>query len=177
MKSKSKSTLFLTQTGLIAAAYIAATYLSASANLAYGPVQFRLSEALCILPVFTPAAIPGLAVGCVIANIASPLGYIDIIFGALATLLAAVFSRMLRKINFRGLPLLSLMPPVVFNAFIVSAYLIVLDPGIGRTLAGYFGTVLYIALGETGVLLLLGLPLLTLLKKTRVFDRINSFSR
>ena len=75
---------------MIAAIYAAATYLSSVFGIAYGPIQFRLSEALTVLSVFTPAAIPGLTIGCIIGNLASPFGIWDIVFGSLATLLAAV---------------------------------------------------------------------------------------
>ena len=85
-----KNVRFLTQAAMIAALYAVLTYAAAAVNLAYGAVQFRFSETLTVLPVFTPAAIPGLAVGCFLANLGSPLGLVDWIFGTGATLLAAV---------------------------------------------------------------------------------------
>ena len=78
---------FLAQGAVIAALYAVLTYLAAAMNLAYGPVQFRFSEALTVLPVFTPAAIPGLALGCFLSNLASPLGIVDWVFGTAATCL------------------------------------------------------------------------------------------
>ena len=78
--------------GLIAALYAIATYLSAAMGLAYGGIQFRISEALTILPIFTPAAIPGLIVGCFIGNLGSPFGMVDILLGTFATAFAAVCS-------------------------------------------------------------------------------------
>ena len=116
---KSQKTIYMTQAAVIAALYAILTYLAAAVNLAYGPVQFRFSEALTILPIFTPAAIPGLAIGCFISNLASPLGIVDWIFGTSATLLAAVFTRMLRKIEIKGIPVLSPLMPVIFNTVIV----------------------------------------------------------
>ena len=90
MSQKSNAARTLVIAALIAAAYAALTYVSAAMGLAYGEVQFRLSEALCVLAAFTPAAIPGLTIGCVLGNITSPLGIADIVFGAAATLLSAL---------------------------------------------------------------------------------------
>ncbi|MEE1026034.1 MAG: QueT transporter family protein, partial [Acutalibacteraceae bacterium] len=80
MKGNSK-TKFLVLGGLIAAFYAVATYISAAMGLAYGGIQFRISEALTILPVFTPAAIPGLIIGCFIGNLGSPFGMVDVLLG------------------------------------------------------------------------------------------------
>ena len=79
MSQKSNAARTLVTAALIAAAYAALTYVSAAMGLAYGEVQFRLSEALCVLAAFTPAAIPGLTIGCVLGNITSPLGIADIV--------------------------------------------------------------------------------------------------
>lgn len=111
---KKQRTLFITKAALIAALYVTLTFLSASMNLALGPVQLRLSEALCILPVFTSAAIPGLFIGCVLGNLLSRAIVLDVIFGSLATLLGAVGTYLLRK-----RPLLSLIPPIAANTLIV----------------------------------------------------------
>jgi len=102
---KNKKVIRLAQGAMIAAVYAAATYLSLVFALAYGPVQFRISEALTVLAVLSPAAIPGLTVGCIIGNLASPFGIWDIVFGTLATLLASICARKLRSITFMGLPL------------------------------------------------------------------------
>ena len=88
---KSKGTQFLTEAAAIGAIYVVLTLLFAP--LSYGEVQIRISEALTILPFFTPAAIPGLFVGCIIANLFGGAIPIDIIFGSIATLLGAVFTR------------------------------------------------------------------------------------
>ena len=109
-----KQTLFLTQAALIAALYVALTLLSAGLNLAFGPIQLRFGEALCILPAFTPAAIPGLFVGCILANLLGGAIPLDVIFGSLATLIGAVGTYALRK-----RPLLSLFPPIAANTVIV----------------------------------------------------------
>ena len=112
-----KKTRFLVEGGIIAAIYAALTL--AIYPLSYGALQLRFSEALTVLPVFTPAAIPGLTVGCIIANLAGPMSWIDAIFGALATFLAAVSSYLTRNIRFKNAPILSLFFPVIFNAVII----------------------------------------------------------
>ncbi|MEG2118651.1 MAG: QueT transporter family protein, partial [Clostridia bacterium] len=105
----------------IAAAYAVLTYSSAFFGLAYGGVQFRVSEALTILSIFTPYAIPGLAVGCILGNLTSPYGIIDIICGTSATFFAAVAAYLLRKIKIKNLPLLSISMPIFANGVIVGA--------------------------------------------------------
>ena len=115
----SKKVRFLALGAVIAALYAVLTYVAAAVNLAYGPVQFRFSEALTVLPVFTPAAIPGLTLGCVIANLGSPLGVVDWVFGPLATLLAALATYLVRDVKVKGLPILAPLPPVITNVVIV----------------------------------------------------------
>ena len=104
--------------GMIAALYVILTFVSSLAGLASGAIQVRLSEALTILPVFTEAAVPGLAMGCVLANILTGCAAWDVVFGSLATLIGAVGTRLLKK-----RPLLAWIPPVVSNALIVPAVL------------------------------------------------------
>ncbi|KAB3528945.1 QueT transporter family protein [Alkaliphilus serpentinus] len=106
-----KKTNYLTQGAIIAALYAVLTI--AFAPISYGNIQVRIAEALTILPFFTPAAIPGLFVGCIIANIYGGNGMIDIVFGSLATLTAAYLSyKMPRK-------WLVPLPPIVINAIVV----------------------------------------------------------
>lgn len=100
--------------GVIAALYVALTYLANLFGLASGAIQVRFSEALTILPVFTPAAVPGLTVGCVLANILTGCAPWDVVFGSLATLIGAVGTRLLRK-N----PYIAWLPPVISNMAIV----------------------------------------------------------
>ena len=147
----------LTLCGVIAAAYTALTYISAAFGLAYGPIQFRISEALTILPMFTPAAIPGLTIGCLLSNLAS-FNPIDLIFGTLATFLAALTTRKLRNITTFKLPLLSLLPPVVFNALIVGLEISIFYLN-GFTMYGFLISALQVGLGELAVLCILGIPL------------------
>ena len=110
--TRKKRTEFIITGALIAAAYAGLTYLSNVFGLAYGPIQLRVSEVLTILPVFTPAAIPGLTVGCFIANIGS-FNVADMFFGTFATLAAAWLTYFLRNIKFKDIPLLSMFPPVI----------------------------------------------------------------
>ena len=100
--------------GIIAALYVVLTMISAMLGLSSGVIQVRISEALTVLPYFTPAAIPGLFLGCLIANILSGSIAVDVIFGSLATLLGAIGSYLLRKYKF-----LVAIPPVISNMIIV----------------------------------------------------------
>ena len=105
--------------GVIAALYVVLTMLAAAMGLASGAIQVRLSEALTILPVFTAAAVPGLTVGCVLANLITGCAAWDVVFGSLATLLGAVGTRLLRN-----RPMIAWIPPVVSNMAIVPVILI-----------------------------------------------------
>lgn len=154
---------------MIAAIYAAATYLSAVFGIAYGNIQFRFSEALTILSVFTPAAIPGLTVGCIIGNITSPFGAWDIIFGSLATLLAALSARALRKVTVKGFPFLSLLMPVIFNALIVGAEITLLMPTQEASLTAFAISALEVGAGELAVCLAGGIPLFYAIRKTKIF--------
>ena len=111
---KFKKSLFIAQAAIIAAMYVALTLVANAFGLASGVIQIRISEALTILPFFTPAAIPGLLVGCLISNIITGCALWDIIFGSAATLLGAVFTYLLRKYKW-----LAPLPPIFFNALIV----------------------------------------------------------
>lgn len=156
--SKTNPTRFLVKSAVIAAIYVALTYLSGIFNLAYGSIQFRISEALTILPVFTPAAIPGLTVGCLLGNLASPFGLIDIILGTIASFIAAVLTRFLSKIKFKGLPILSPLPPVAVNALIIGAEIAFFLPD-GFSMTGFLIAAAQVGLGQLAVCYLLGLPL------------------
>ena len=91
-----KTTRALTQGAVIAALYVALTYLASLMGLSSGVIQVRLSEALCILPIFLPAAVPGLAVGCLLANALTGAVVMDIVLGPVATLAGALGTRLLR---------------------------------------------------------------------------------
>lgn len=110
---KNKRVLFLTQAAMIAAIYVALTILGAS--FSFGEVQVRIAESLTILPAFTPAAIPGLFVGCLIGNLLATAVLWDIIFGSLATLIGAMMTYILRNRNKYLAPL----PPIIANTLVV----------------------------------------------------------
>ena len=169
MKNKKLSVRFMTESAVIAALYAAATYLSAAFSLAYGPVQFRLSEALTVLCTLTPAAIPGLTIGCIIGNISSPMGIWDVLFGSAATLLGAITGRMLRNVQIKKLPVLSSLMPVLFNAVIVGLEIVMLTPVEGGKLTAFAISALEVGAGELAVCLVLGLPLYSALKHTKLF--------
>ncbi len=155
MKKKrmsSKAALFTVQGALIAAIYVVLTL--AFAPVAFGPVQFRISEALVILPYFTPAAVPGVFVGCLLSNILGSGMMLDIVFGSLATLIGAVLSYLLRRHKF-----LVCVPPILSNVLIIPWVLryaygapemipyLMLTVGIGEVLAiGGLGNILLLAL-------------------------------
>lgn len=164
---KNKKILHLVYGAIIAALYAAATVLISP--ISYGAVQFRLSEALTVLSVFTPAAVPGLTVGCIIANLASPYGIWDILFGSAATFLAALSARKLRSITFKGLPLLSIIMPVIFNAIIIGAEIAILTPAESTKSAMFAISALQVGAGELAVCLLGGIPLYYAVKKTKLF--------
>ena len=133
---KRNETLKLANAGMIAALYVVLTWIANLAGLASGAIQVRLSEALTILPVFTAAAVPGLTVGCVLANLLTGCAAWDVVFGSLATLIGAAGTRLLR-----GKPALAWIPPVVSNAVIVPVVLMkvygVADVTVfGRTFGG-----------------------------------------
>ena len=173
MKNRNKQAILLSQGAMIAAVYAAATYLSSVFGLAYGNLQFRFSEALTIISVFTPAAIPGLTVGCVLGNITSPMGIWDIIFGSAATFLATVTARALRKITFKGFPLLSLLMPVIFNALIVGAEITFLLIESKATFTLFAVSAFEVGAGELAVCLAGGIPLFYAIKKSGLFTKTN----
>ena len=157
-----KSTRYLTQAAVIAALYAVLTHLQ---NLLLPgsttwAIQMRLSEALCVLALFTPAAIPGLALGCLVFNItyaaALPL---DFVLGSAATLLAAQGMRLTRRVTVRGYPLPAMLMPAIANAILVGGELTVYIGG------GFGLNALYVALGEAAVLLVPGSILYYALKR------------
>ncbi|MBQ3081068.1 MAG: QueT transporter family protein [Clostridia bacterium] len=114
-----KRTKGITHAAIIAALYVVLTYLANLFGLSSGAVQVRISEALTVLPFFTPAAIPGLTIGCLVANIVTGSLPWDIVFGSLATLLGAVGTYLLRKKS----PYLAPLPPIIANTLIVPVVL------------------------------------------------------
>lgn len=158
----------MAEAGMIAALYTVATL--ALAPLSYANVQFRASEALTLMPVFTPAAIPGLTIGCIISNAvgvatgSNIAGWLDVIFGSAATLIAAILTRLLRKVQFKGIPFLSILPPVLLNAFIVGGEIAVAYD------LPFWLCALEVGAGELAVCVILGIPLVLALRKTKLFN-------
>lgn len=157
---KKSTALYITRGALVASLYVALTYASALFGLSGGAIQFRISEMLCILPVFMPEAVIGLTLGCLISNISTGSVIWDIIFGSLATLIGAFGARILRKLPKR-LMWLATLPTVFANAVIVPFVLIcaygakdaypylMLTVGIGEFVcAGIMGSVLYYTIGN-----------------------------
>lgn len=160
---------------LIAALY---TVLSvALAPISFGQVQFRVSEALTLLPLFTPNAVWGVTVGCVLSNTigmfmgTNILGFLDIIFGSLATLLAALATRKLGKPSVKGLPVLAPLPPVLFNAIVIGLELTFV-------MVNHFDTQVflinaaYVGIGQFLACYVLGLVLVWILQRDRISQRI-----
>ena len=162
-----KSTKYLVQAAIIGALYAVLTHLQ---NLllpgsATWAIQMRLSEALCVLAFFTPAAVPGLSIGCLLFNItfaaALPL---DFVVGTAATFLAAEGMWLTRKVTVKGYPLLGMLLPAIANAVLVGWELTVYIGG------GFAINAIYVAIGEAVVRLVLGTALYYALKK-RGFDK------
>lgn len=172
----SKKTQYLVQGAAVAAVYTLLTYIASLLNLAYGPVQFRISEAMTLLPVLSPAAVPGLVVGCFLSNLWSPLGIVDMVFGTLATALAACWTRALRGYRIKGLPVWAALPPVLCNAVVVGFEIACLsDAGFAWgnfSWLAFGSSALSVGAGELVVCIVLGLPLVTVLERTPVAKRI-----
>lgn len=186
--ASSARTTYVAEAGLIAAVYAACTLVALLLlqGLAWGPVQFRISEALTVLAVLTPAAVPGLTIGCVIANLAAmvingtgALGLLDVVFGSAATLIGALWCR-----KFAENPKLAMLGPVLANAIIVPAYLPILLQGLGfytipfttisldgAYLPMYLFGLIATGIGEAAVVYILGTPLLAALRRAKVFSK------
>lgn len=166
-----KKTVFVVQAAIIAAVYAGLTYAASVLNVAYGSIQFRFSEALTILAAISPAAIPGLTIGCFLGNITSPYGLIDIICGTLATLIAAGLSYKTRHVKFKDLPLLSAIFPVLTNAVIIGLEITLFMPE-GFKMEAFLITAGQIALGQLVMCYGLGIPLYKVIKKTKLDKRL-----
>ena len=158
----------LAEAGLIAAMYTVLTMLFTFSS--FGVAQFRVAEMLTILPLFTPAAIPGLAVGCLVANLfglmsgGNLLGAWDLVLGPLATLLAALATRRLGGIRWKGLPVLATLPPVILNAVAVGWELTYVLFDFSWPLYGI--NALQVAAGQTASCVVCGLLLFVCLEKS-----------
>lgn len=143
----------LTRGAMIAGLYIIITYILAPVS--FGPLQFRASEALTVLPIIYPEAIPALFIGVLLSNIFGGLGLVDIIGGSLVTLIAAYFTYYLRG------TIWAYLSPIIFNGLLISAYLHILFE------LPYWITVIQISLSEAVVVFVIGYPLIQYLKKNR----------
>ena len=161
---------------LITAAVVGALYAVLTmvlAPISYGALQFRVSEVLCILPFFMPSTAWGLFVGCIVANLMSTAGVLDVVFGSLATLITCLCIAWCgKKGNTLKARLLAYFMPVIWNGLIVGATLTIALAGLNPLT--HFGAFLVfageVALGELGVMYLIGLPLMTYLPKQRFFS-------
>jgi len=167
-RSSFLSVRFLTQAAIIAGVYAALTV--ALAPISYGPMQARVSEALTVLPFFTPAAIPGLFVGCLISNTVSFMGLPDVIFGSAATLVSALMTRWIARVVPRERVALRAallpLPPVLVNALVIGVMLVFFAD------MPFAAAALGVGLGEFGSCYCIGLPLyfaLDALERRKVF--------
>ncbi|MBP5492971.1 MAG: QueT transporter family protein [Clostridiales bacterium] len=149
------SALFISQSAMIAAIYVVLTYVFAP--ISFGAIQFRIAEALTILPIFTPAAVPGLFVGCLIGNILGGAMLPDIIFGSIATLIGAVLTYLLRNKS----PFIAVLPPILSNTLIIP-FILYYTYGVQMF---FLLIVLTVFVGEVGSCGVLGLTLCFALKK------------
>ena len=170
--SKRNHLNYIITASLIAAAYAALTFLSSIFGLAFGPIQLRLSEVLTILPVFTPAAIPGLTIGCFISNIGS-FNAVDMIFGTLATLSAAFLTYCFKGIKFKGIPLLSMLPPVIINAVIIGFEIAVFFMPDASFLWAFLISAAEVGIGQFIVCYVLGIPFYIAVNKYNFFEKFK----
>ena len=163
MNDNKKRIRLIVYSGIIAALYVVLTL--PMAQFAFGPIQFRLAEVLTVLPAFAAGYIPGVSLGCFLANLLNPnsLGPVDIIGGTIATVLAGIFTRILGKKN----KILGIIPPVVFNGLIVGGYLpfLLVDEGSEVKAAAVGLSMFEVAASEAVLLVIVGIPFILLLEK------------
>lgn len=154
---------------VIAAIYAACSLMPGISAISYGPIQFRISEALMLLCLLSPSAVWGVTIGCFLANIFTPFGanFFDLVFGTGATLLAALCTYFFRKFFTKNIYLAPL-PTVLFNAFIVGSYL----PLFMTDKSGAIWYCIFtVAVGEMAVCYFLGIPLIKTCKRKGFFER------
>lgn len=165
-----KNIKFIVFNGIVAALYV--VFTAPFANIAYGPIQVRIAEVMTVFPIFSGGMIPGVTLGCFIANLINPgnLGPVDIIGGSLATLIAGILSFIIGKKN----KWLGLIPPIVVNGIIVGGYLpfLLVDPGSTVTFEAVIISMLSVAGSEAVLLLVLGIPLILAIEKTGLKNRL-----
>ena len=165
-----KRVRFIVFNGIVAALYV--IFTAPFASIAYGPIQVRIAEVMAVLPIFSKGMIPGVTLGCFIANLINPgnFGPVDIICGTLATLIAGILSYIIGKKN-KGL---GLIPPVVVNGLIVGGYLpfLLVDAGSSVTFEAVVISMLSVAASEAVLLIVLGIPLVIILEKTGLKNKL-----
>ena len=168
MKKKKRArrsvALYVARGAFVAALYIALTYIASILGISSGVIQFRLSEALCILPVFLPEAILGLFIGCIISNIVSEANVFDIIFGSLATLIGALGAYALRKLPHKLKPIATL--PTLFSNAIIIPFVLMFAYGFTD---GYFFLMATVGLGELVYAVIGGSALYFAIHKSKIF--------
>ena len=163
MNDSKKRIRLIVYSGVIAALYVVLTL--PMAQFAFGPIQFRLAEVLTVLPAFAAGYIPGVSLGCFIANLLNPnnLGPVDIIFGTLATVIAGIFTRIIGKKN----KILGIIPPIISNGLIVGGYLpfLLVDERSSVTAQAVIISMVEVAASEAVLLIIIGIPFILLIEK------------
>lgn len=158
----------LTCAAIVGAAYAVLSIFGSIFGITYGPIQCRFSEALCVLPFLLPETAWGLGVGCLIANLFSPYGLLDIIIGSLATLIAAWLTSRCRS------RYLAPLPPVIVNMVLVGGLLAFEQTGFTKAfMAAFWYNACSLAVSEAVVCYVLGLLLLKALEKTKYFKELQ----
>ncbi len=165
---RNKKVFFITQAAVIAALYVVLTLLANALGLANGAVQVRFSEALTVLPFLTPAAVPGLTIGCLLANLLTGAAALDIAFGPVATLIGAIGTYFIGKASVKWFKWLAPIPPIIANALIIPWVLITAY----EVPDAYWFLMLTVGAGEVISCGILGLVLLHAIKGSRavMFD-------
>ncbi len=176
MQKSKKRTLFMVQAAVIAALYIVLCFtqeliLPSSAT---GAIQVRIAEALSVLVCFTPAAIPGLAVGCFVTNLLT-VGVIptDLVLGTLATVLASLTGYALKNVKLFKIPVLTLLMPVIFNAIIIGLEIEIFYIEGTFTFTGFLIQAGFVGIGELIACVGLGIPLYLVLNKLNIFEKLH----
>lgn len=168
MKQKTRQWLLI---AMIGALYTALSL--ALAPYSFGPIQVRVAEAMTLLPLLSPLAIGGLTLGCALTNLIGAasglniLGYYDVLWGTLATLSAALITYRFRKVTIKGLPVISILSPIVLNALIIGAELTIAFGPQSWISFGLYA--LSVGAGQALSVLVLGIPLLKAVESTKLF--------
>ena len=176
-KKTTRKTNNLSRQAMVAAIYTVVSVCFSA--ITYGPVQVRISEALTLLPVFAYGNIWGVTIGCFLTNVigfftgANILGSLDIVFGTMATFLAAVTTYLLRNVKIKGLPVASVLPPVIFNAVVIGWELCVLING-GFNLVVFVAQAASVALGQIISCGVIGLFMVKTIEKNKTLKEYVS---